>query len=96
MSLRARMRPSAGITRFPVCEYFEVAIGIRASYSNRKTTVAIYGVPILEDGVTWSLESEKVEELDTPEPTYEEDPTLAPGTEVVKKAGTKGKPLDHL
>ena len=68
----------------------EVAIGIRASYSNRKTTVAIYGVPVLEDGITWSLESEKVEELDPPDPTYEEDPTLEPGTEVVKKAGTKG------
>ena len=68
----------------------EAAIGIRASYSNRKTTVAIYGVPVLEEGVTWSLESEKVEELEPPESTYEEDPTLAPGTEVVKKAGTKG------
>lgn len=68
----------------------EVAIGIRASYSNRKTTVAIYGAPVLEDGITWSLESEKVEELDPPDPTYEEDPTLEPGKEVVKKAGTKG------
>lgn len=58
----------------------EAAIGIRASYSNRKTTVAIYGVPVLEEGVTWSLESEKVEELEPPESTYEEDPTLAPET----------------
>ena len=68
----------------------DAAIGIRASYSDRKTTVAIYGVPVLEDGVTWSLESEKVEELPPPDPTYEEDSTLAPGTEVVKKAGTNG------
>lgn len=68
----------------------DAAIGIRASYSNRKTTVAIYGVPVLEEGVTWNLESEKVKELPPPDPTYEEDPTLQPGTEVTKKAATNG------
>lgn len=66
------------------------AIGIRASYSNRQATVAIYGVPVLEDGVSLSLSSEKVEELPPPEPTYIEDQTLEPGKEVVQKAGTNG------
>lgn len=68
----------------------DAAVGIRAGYSNRKATVAIYGVPVLEKGVTLSLESEKVEELPPPEPTYVEDQTLQPGQEVTQKAGTNG------
>lgn len=68
----------------------KVAIGIRASYSDRKMTVSFYGIPVLEDGITWSLESEKVEELPPPDPIYVEDPTLAPGKEVIQKAGTNG------
>ena len=68
----------------------KAAIGIRASYSNRKMTVSFYGVPVLEDGITWSLESEKTEELPPPDPTYVEDPTLDPGTEVTQKAATNG------
>ena len=53
-------------------------------------TVSFYGVPVLEDGITWSLESEKTDELPPPEPTYVEDPTLDPGTEVTQKAATNG------
>ena len=53
-------------------------------------TVSFYGVPVLEEGITWSLESEKTDELPPPEPTYVEDPTLDPGTEVTQKAGTNG------
>ena len=68
----------------------KAAIGIRANYSNRKMTVSFYGVPVLEEGITWSLESEKTDELPPPEPTYVEDPTLDPGTEVTQKAGTNG------
>lgn len=65
-------------------------VGLRASYSNRKATVSVYGIPVLEDGVTWDLYSEKVEELDPPAPAYEEDQTIEPGKEVVKSAGSKG------
>lgn len=65
-------------------------IGIRASYSDRKASVSIYGIPVLEEGITWDLYSEKVEEMELPPPVYEEDPTLEPGQEVLKKAGTKG------
>ena len=50
-------------------------IGILASYADRKATVSIFGVPVLEDGVVWDLASEKVEEIDPPEPEYVEDPT---------------------
>jgi len=66
------------------------AIGIRASYANQKTTVSIYAIPILEDGVKYSLESKKLKDIDPPAPTYEEDQTLEPDVEVVKKAGTSG------
>ncbi|RHP48491.1 VanW family protein [Clostridium sp. AF32-12BH] len=66
------------------------AIGIRASYYNQTCTVSIYGIPVLEDGVTHSLKSTKLSETDPPAPTYEEDPTLTPGTEKVKSAGSKG------
>ena len=66
------------------------AIGLRASYADQKVTVSVYGIPILEDGVTWDLESKKVEDLGTPNPTYEEDQTLQPGAEVIKSKGSAG------
>lgn len=66
------------------------AIGIRAKYWDQTITVSIYGVPVLEEGVTYSLKSTKLKDLDPPAPTYEEDPTLEPGVEKPKSAGSKG------
>lgn len=66
------------------------AIGLRASYADQKVTVSVYGIPILEDGITWNLDSKKVEDLGTPNPTYEEDQTLQPGEEVIKSKGSAG------
>ncbi len=54
----------------------KTAVGIRTSFSDRKLTISIYGNPILEEGVTLSMESKKTKELDPPPPTYEEDPYL--------------------
>lgn len=68
----------------------KAAIGVKASYYNQTVTVSIYGIPVLEDGVTQYLESTKISDLDPPPPTYEEDQTLQPGEEVVKSAGSKG------
>lgn len=68
----------------------EGPIGIRASYADRKATVSIFGIPVLEDGVKWDLYSEKAEDMDAPEPVYVEDKTLAPGTEKIEKAGSQG------
>ncbi len=68
----------------------KTAVGIKTSFSDRKLTISIYGNPILEEGVTLSMKSEKVKELDPPAPTYEEDPTLQPGVEVEAKAATLG------
>lgn len=68
----------------------KTAIGIKTSFSNQKLTCSIYGNPILEEGVTLSMKSEKVTELNPPEPEYEEDPTLEPGVEVEAKKATPG------
>ena len=68
----------------------KTAVGIKTSFSDRKLTISIYGNPILEEGVTLSMKSEKVKELDPPAPTYAEDPTLQPGVEVEAKAATPG------
>ncbi len=66
------------------------AIGIQASYADQKCTISIYGIPVLEEGVTYSLKSTKLKDIDPPAPTYEEDGTLLPGTEKVKSSGSKG------
>lgn len=66
------------------------SIGIKASYADQKMTVSVYGIPIMEEGMKLDLVSKKVEDLDPPAPTYEEDQTLQPGVEVQKSAGTRG------
>lgn len=66
------------------------AIGIRASYSNQTVTVSIYGIPVLEEGVEYSLKSTKLKDMDPPAPTYEEDGTVEPGAEKVKSNGSRG------
>lgn len=66
------------------------AIGLKTSFVDRKLTVSVYGIPILEDGVKLEMESKKVEDLDKPAPVYEEDQTLQPGQEVQKSAGSMG------
>lgn len=66
------------------------AIGIRASYEDQKCTISIYGIPILEEGVTYTLKSTKLKDMDPPAPVYEEDGTVEPGTEKVKSSGSKG------
>lgn len=68
----------------------DAGIGIRAHYADQSLTVSIYGIPILEEGVTYSLQSKKLKDTDPPAPTYEEDPTLEPGVEKVKDEGSIG------
>lgn len=68
----------------------DTAVGIRASYSNQTVTISIYGIPVLEEGVEYSLKSTKLKDLDPPAPTYEEDGTVEPGLEKVKSNGSRG------
>lgn len=66
------------------------AVGIRASYANQEVTISIYGIPVLEEGVKYSLKSTKLKDIDPPAPVYEEDGTVEPGAEKVKSSGSKG------
>ena len=66
------------------------AVGIKAHYSNQTVTVSVYGIPVLEEGVTYSLESTKLNDIDPPAPTYEEDQSVEPGVEVVVDSGSSG------
>ena len=67
------------------------AIVVRARYESQTVTCWIIGIPILPEGETIELRSWKNEGSETtPEPEYEEDPTLAPGEEVVVSAGDQG------
>lgn len=65
-------------------------VAIKASFADRKLTISIFGVRILDDGVKLRMRSEKTGEIDPPAPEYEEDQTLEPGVEVVSKAATPG------
>lgn len=66
------------------------AVGILAHYADRKLTISIYGVPVLEPGITYDLQSTKLKDIDVPEPIYEEDQTLQLDEEKLKKEGSKG------
>ena len=68
----------------------KTAVGIKTSFSNQKLTISIYGNPILAEGVTLSMHSQKVKELDPPAPEYVEDPTLELDVEVEVKKATPG------
>ncbi len=66
------------------------AIAIRASFADRTLKISIVGIPILEKGVTLSMSSKKIAEVDAPAPVYEEDQTLQLDEEKIVKAETKG------
>ncbi|MCI8506539.1 MAG: hypothetical protein HFI67_10175 [Lachnospiraceae bacterium] len=50
----------------------------------------IYGIPVLEEGVTVKMDSRVVETIPVPEPSYVEDDSLAPGEERYKSYGKEG------
>ena len=58
--------------------------------SEKKLTASVYGIPILEDGVTLDLESEVTATIPMPEPTYQEDPNLLYGEELTVEEGREG------
>lgn len=59
------------------------SVGLRASFSGSQLKLSIVGLPLLDDGTTVSLRSEKIRDLAPPEPVYEENPELAFGEEKV-------------
>lgn len=68
----------------------DTAVAILSTFEDQKLSFSIYGIPILEKGVTISMQSEKVKELPPPEPTYKEVKTLKPGTEEIVKEAING------
>lgn len=58
-------------------------IVLRASVQGLDLKISIVGISILEDGMTVGIRSEKVRDVEPPEPIYEEDPTLPFGTEQI-------------
>lgn len=66
------------------------AVAIRAKFADRKLTISIVGIPILEEGEKWYMKSEKTTDLDPPEPVYEENQTLEPGVEKIVKQAVNG------
>ncbi|MGI5883561.1 MAG: VanW family protein [Candidatus Spyradocola sp.] len=67
-----------------------VAVVMSFDESNKKLTASVYGIPILEDGVTLDLESEVTATLEMPEPTYQEDPNLLYGEQLTVEEGREG------
>ncbi|QNM06185.1 VanW family protein [Qiania dongpingensis] len=55
-----------------------------------EVTCYIYGIPVLEEGVSVMMDSKIEETLPIPEPEYVEDDTLAPGEEKYKSWGKEG------
>ncbi len=68
-----------------------VAVVMSFDESGKKLKATVYGIPILEEGVTLDLESEITETLEIPEPKYTQDPSLSYGEEVVVTEGLEGK-----
>ncbi len=67
-----------------------VAVVFTFDTEERKLTAYVYGTPILKDGETLDLESKLISETPQPEPTYQEDPTLAYGEELLVSEGRAG------
>lgn len=68
-----------------------VAVVMEFDEGDKKLKASVYGIPILEDGVTLDLESEVTKVIPMPEPTYTEDPLLLYGEEIIKEEGREGK-----
>lgn len=65
-------------------------IVLRASVQGLSLKLSIVGIPILEDGMKVTIRSEKVGDVEAPEPNYEENPELPFGTEKVVENGQGG------
>lgn len=67
----------------------KASVVLRASFSGRDLKMSVVGLPILDEGVTVSIRSEKVRDVE-PSAVYEENPTLSYGTEKTVEAPSAG------
>lgn len=68
----------------------DTAIGLRASFDGKQLKLSIVGLPLLEENERISMRSEKVRDLEPPEPVYEENPELAYGEEKIVEQAQPG------
>lgn len=68
----------------------EDPIVLRASVQGLELKISVVGIPALEEGMKVSIRSEKIRDVEPPEPVYEEDPSLPYGTEKVVEQAQKG------
>lgn len=68
----------------------DAPIVLRASVQGLELKISVVGIPMMEDGMQVSIRSEKIRDVEPPEPVYEEDPTLPYGTEKVVEQAQKG------
>lgn len=68
----------------------KAAVVLRAAFDGKKLKLSIVGLPVLDEGLKVSIRSEKVSEVNAPEPVYEENPEVPYGTERTVDAGKNG------
>lgn len=65
-------------------------VALRAAFSDNQLKLSIVGLPVLEEGVTASIRSEKINESASIEPVYEDNAGLAQGVEKEVEKGRNG------
>jgi hypothetical protein len=68
----------------------DTSIVILSTFEKQNLIISIYGIPILEEGISISMRSKKIKDLDPPLPIYNEVPTLQSGTEEIVKEAIDG------
>lgn len=67
---------------------------VESYIEDNKVFVNLYGHKDFKPDYTAQFESELIETIEPPEPLYKEDPTLAPGQEIVKSSPKTGSKVD--
>lgn len=65
-------------------------VGLKTTFIDHTVIVEIYGVPVLDEGVTQYMDSVKTEDVPLPEPEYVLDETLELGTQIQDSSGKMG------
>lgn len=68
----------------------DAPVVLRASVKEQALKMSIVGLPVLEEGVTVDIRSEKIQDVEQPEPSYEENTELPYGTEKIIEEGGNG------
>lgn len=68
----------------------DVAVALRARFSDQTLTISIVGIPILEEGVEVFMESKKKEDKESPKPKYVDDASVPVGKEILVDKATLG------